>query len=65
MTDQGENQIKDMAPQLWNRGAYRIRVRPQTQEEERRFTMAVNTFLAEWVRQRISQEEHIYDTTQD
>ena len=65
MTDQNENQTKDMAPQLRNRGAYRIRVRPQTQEEERRFTMAVNRFLAEWVRQRISQEEHIYDTTQD
>ena len=65
MTDQNENQIKDMAPQMWNKGAYRVIVRPQTQEEERRFTMAVNTFLAEWVRQRISQEEHIYDTTQD
>ena len=65
MTDQNENQIKDVVPQLWNRGAYRIRVRPQTQEEERRFTMAVNMFLAEWVRPRISQEEHIYDTTQD
>lgn len=65
MTDQGKNQIKDMAPQMWNKGAYRVIVRPQTQEEERRFTMAVNRFLAEWVRQRISQEEHIYDTTQD
>lgn len=65
MTDQNENQIKDMAPQMWNKGAYRVIVRPQTQEEERRFTMAVNRFLAEWVRQRISQEEHIYDTTQD
>ncbi len=65
MTDQNENQIKDMAPQMWNKGAYRVIVRPQTQEEERRFTMAFNRFLAEWVRQRISQEEHIYDTTQD
>ncbi len=65
MTDQGKNQIKDMAPQMWNKGAYRVIVRPQTQEEERRFTMAVNRFLAEWGRQRISQEEHIYDTTQD
>ena len=65
MTDQNENQIKDMAPQMWNKGAYRVIVRPQTQEEERRFTMAVNTFLAEWVRQRISQEEHIYATAKD
>ncbi len=65
MTDQNENQIKDVVPQFSNRGKCRISVRLQTQEEERRFTMAVNTFLAEWVRQRISQEEHIYATAKD
>ena len=59
MTDQNEYQIKDVERQSLNTGKCRVSVRPQTQEEERRFTMAVNTFLEEWVRQRISQEEHI------
>jgi len=65
MIDQNEHQIKDVVPQFSNRGTCRISVRPQTQEEERRFTMAVNTFLSEWVRHRISQEEHIYATSKD
>jgi hypothetical protein len=67
MTHQNENknEIKDMTPQLWNRGVCIIRVRPQTEEEERRFTAAVHMFLAEWVRQHSSPKENIYVTTQD
>ena len=65
MMDQNKQHIKDAVSQSSNRGNCRITVRMQTQEEERRFTNAVNTFLAEWVRQRISQEDDTYVTAKD
>jgi hypothetical protein len=49
-----QKKIKAFTPasQKWK---YRATAGPQNEAEERRFTTALDLFLAEWVRQRMSQ----------